>query len=587
MMLTLIKNKLSTLQRKPYLLSLVAITLTSMVILTYLIFDEYYTKYTKLQAKLASDIERVEHSFSDILKHTEFVMKVIINQIKQDPTNLSHVENVINKYSINPHLTNVLSWTSFSWLDSNGFRLLDSTSGKNKMGTNLSEMNYIILSKKIPGQIQIGDATFSQNTQRYILPASIGAISSNDKYLGSLTVGFDLKNLSDELGNKIKDPDTSFAILNHNFEIVSQFNNSSQNKNNHISSRRLRNFITRNNIKFDKLEDFSELNLLFESHSIYIKKIPNYPFAIYMKYHSEYFAQSLYKDLMFRVVEVTLLAAVSLFIIYVIYKRENALREKAEQSRAIAVQALKSKNDFLAYTAHELRSPISFMISSSEIMMSQLFGPVPQKYLEYIHSMNQSGKELLMFIEDLLENMKLQKGHFTVQESSVDIRSLLLRSIKINTINYDDKIAIETYFQKNLPKVISDEKRLLQIFNNIISNSTKYSPANSILKIEIRMHKKEIFINFHDSGYGMSEEGLQKSMHEFEIAHNIDLQAPNVKSVGLGLPLIKSLLELMGLKFFIDSKLGAGTAITIVFPPNKIEKLHNESTDQRKVPSLS
>jgi signal transduction histidine kinase len=587
MTLKLIKNKLNSLQRRPYLLSLTAITITALAILTYLIFDEYYTKHTKLKGKIASDIERIEHSFEDIIKHTEFVMKVIISQIKQDPKNLHHIENIINKYSINPHLTNVLSWTSFSWLDDTGVKLLDSTSGKNQTGTNLAAMSYIVASKEYPGQIQIGEATFSQSTQRYILPASVGATSNNSKYLGSLTVGFDLNNLSDELGDKIKDPDTSFAILNHNFDIVSQFNNASQNKNNQISNRKLHKFITQNNITFDKLENFSEINLLLNSNSIYIKKIPNYPFAIYMKYHSEYFTQSLYKDLVFRVIEVTILAAVSLFIIFIVYKRENALREKAEQSRSTAIQALKSKNDFLAYTAHELRSPISFMISSSEIMMSQLFGPIPEKYLEYIQNMNQSGKELLTFIEDLLENMKLQQSHFTIQESSVDIRSLLLRAIKINTINYDDKITIETYFQKTLPKVISDEKRLLQIFNNIISNATKYSPSNSTLKIEIRMHKKEIFINFHDSGYGMSEEGLQKSMYEFEIAHDIGLQAPNIKSVGLGLPLIKSLLELMGLRFFIDSKLGVGTAITIVFPPNKIEKSYHEPTDQRKVPSLS
>nr|MCH9753798.1 ATP-binding protein [Alphaproteobacteria bacterium] len=97
----------------------------------------------------------------------------------------------------------------------------------------------------------------------------------------------------------------------------------------------------------------------------------------------------------------------------------------------------------------------------------------------------------------------------------------------------------------------------------------KYSPDSSSLKVDIKMYKGEMFIHFHDTGYGMSEEGLEKSMHEYEVAH--DKNDINVKSIGLGLPLIRNLLELMGIRFFIDSKLGRGTKITIVIPKNKIK----------------
>jgi len=525
-----------------------------------------------LQNKLSAESERVERAFTDVVKHTEFVTKVILSQIKHDPKNLRYIESVINKYSVNPHLNNVLSWTVFCWFDDKDIKKVDSVSGIAVKPANYSTRTYISEARNAPGTLYLGKDIFGLTSQKHILPAAIGAADNEGKFLGSLTIGFDLANFIRELEEKIKDPDTSFAILNSDFEIVSQFNSLEHTSDNKISSKTIQKLVSAHNIKIDSLTQFSEINLIFKNHSFYMQKIPDYPFAVYLQYHNSSLIKTFHKDILYRVFEVLIFTAVSLFIITLIYRREKKLRDKAEQSKTVAIQALQNKNDFLAYTAHELRSPLSFIVSSSEIMTSKLFGPMNDKYLEYINNINQSGKELLVFIEDLLENMKLQKGHFTIHESSVDVKSLILRATKVNNVNYDDKIIIETYFQKTLPHVKSDPKRLLQIFNNIISNATKYSPANSTLRIDVKMHKGEMFVHFHDTGYGMSEEGLQKSLHEFEIAHDINASNVDVKSVGLGLPLIKSLLELMELKFFIDSKLGAGTNILIVFPKHKIIK---------------
>ena len=551
----------------PYLMHFLIMICTAVFILVYFISEEYYTSYTNLSSKLASESERIERAFSDVIKHTEFVMKVILMQIKQDPENLHHVENVINKYSVNPHLHNTLSWTVFCWVDAQGTRRVDSISGILENQPHHSQETYVSQAKNKPGKIHLGKDRFGTTSQKHILPTVIGAVDSNGKYIGSLTMGFDLDNLSVDLSKSLQDQDTSFALLDANFDIVSQFGNF-EHKKYVINSKKLKNFIHDNHLEFGTLTHFSKINLMFEGDSIYIQRIPNYPFAIYLKYHNKNFIKSFHKEIFYRVIEVFIFTIVSLVIIFLIYKREKVLRDKAEHSKNIAIQALQSKNDFLAYTAHELRSPLSFIVSSSEMMMNKMFGPINRKYLEYISNTNQSGKELLVLIEDLLENMKLQKGHFTIHESLVDIKNLMIRSIKVNNINYNDKIIIETNFQKDLPSVHTDPKRLLQIFNNIISNAMKYSPENSVLKIDVRMHKEEIMIKFHDKGYGMSEEGLQKSMHEYEVAHDVNIT--NVKSIGLGLPLVKSLLELMELKFFIDSKLGSGTRITIVFPKHKV-----------------
>lgn len=554
----------------PYFMPFLTMICAASIMLMYLILEEYYTNYTNLSDKLCSESERIERSFSDVIRHTEFIMKVILMQIKKDHKNLKHIENVINKYSVNPHLNNVLAWTVFCWFDEKGVKRVDSVSGTAVKRSHRTITSYFGKAEKDPGKLYVGGDMFGFTSQRHIIPAAIGAHDGEGNIIGYLTVGFDLLGLSDNLIQKLKDPDITFAILNQNFDIINQYNNFSKNKKNIISPRSIKKIVEEEKIDFHTLTNFSKSNLLLENNSVHIHRVPNYPFAIYLQYNNQNFIKSLRKDIIYRVSEVFVLTLVSFGVIVFIYRREKVLRDKAEYSKNIAIKALQSKTDFLAYTAHELRSPLSFIVSSSEMMSNKLFGPISVKYLDYIKNINQSGRELTLFIDDLLDNMKLQKGNFDIKEEIVNVKDVIQRSVKVNCINFNDKMTVETQFQQNLPMVHSDSKRLLQIFNNIISNAMKYSPENSSLKIDVKMYKGEMFIHFHDKGYGMSEEGLQKSMHEYETVHNKN--DINVKSVGLGLPLMKSLLELMEIKFFIDSKLGRGTKITIVIPNKKIKK---------------
>lgn len=554
----------------PYFIPFLALICTSALVLMYLVFEEYYSSYTNLSDKLSIEGEKVERSFSDTVKHTEFVMKMLITQIKTNPDDIHHIENMMNKYSNNPHLNDVLSWTAFCWFDSENNKRVDSVAGAMAKKTSHEHRFYIKDSRTVPHTLHFGGNVFGFTSQRYILPASMGAEDEKGKYLGAVSVGFDLNSMNRSIGSKIEDPDMSFALLDKNFEVVTQLGTREKHFKRGVSLRKLSRIIKNNDITYKKLKDFTKIDLMATGDAVYMRKVRDYPFIIYLQYNSSSFVKSFRKDIVYRVLEVFVFTLVSFMIITWIYKREMVFRNRAEESKKVAIKALQSKNDFLAYTAHELRSPLSFIVSSSEMMQSKVFGPISTKYLDYITNINRSSKELLLFIEDLLENMKLQKGNFEINESNVDIKDLILRSVKVNNVNYNDKISIETRFPKALPEVKSDPKRLLQIFNNVTSNAIKYSPKDSSLIIEVKMFRGNMCIYFRDEGYGMSEEGLQKSMKEYEVAH--DKKTIKAQSVGLGLPLIKSLLELMELKFVIDSRLGQGTNITIEVPKHKVIK---------------
>lgn len=537
----------------------------------YFAVDEYNVNYHNLNEELGAETERVEIAFTDIIKHTEFMMKVIIMQIKSNPRDLEYINNIISKYSVNPKLNNVLSWSTFSWLDSNHIKKMDTVSGLAVKPSDHSNREYIQKAKKQPGKMHLGATTFGFTSQRYVIPAVVG-IEEEGEYLGALNIGFDLINLNTILSNALKDYNVYFALLDKTLDIILQSSNNLVSSSASIDTRELKRFIDDNNIDFGTLTTFSDINLLTDGANHYLHKMSEYPFVVYLHYDNKSVTRSFWRDIVYRIIEIFVISIISIIIIVVIYRREKILRDKAENSKKLAVQASRAKTDFLAFTAHELRSPLNFIISGSEMMMNKVFGNLNKKYLDYVASINQSGKELLEFIDDLLDNTKSEDQGFKIKDTTFDVRKIILRSVKVNDISYNHKISIETHFETKLPNLITDPKRLLQILNNIISNSIKYSPEGSLLSISVNMNDGEMLIKFQDQGYGMNKEELKKSMNKYVA----NAYKHKVQSTGLGLPLVKNLLDQMGAEFFINSVVDSGTKIVIRFPQNKIDGASND-----------
>lgn len=541
---------------------------TILCLSTYFAVNEYRTNFKTLKEKLSAETERIERGFIDIIQHTEFVMRVIIMQIKLNPNDLDHVYNIISKYSVNPRVNNVLSWSPFSWLDNNNIKKMDSFKGLVKKLPNLpiSESNYIKNARLEPGKMHLGAPIFGTISQRHVIPAAIG-VTNEDEYIGALSVGFDLVNLSNTLSNSVRDPHIYFALLDHKMEIILQSQNNLVAGTNAIDPSKVKNLVKKHNLKFDTLSTFAEINMITKGAIHYFHKITGYPFIIYIYHDNAAVIEDFWEDIVYRLIEIFIIAFVAFVIIVAIQKREKELRSKAENAKQTAIEAYKAKTDFLAYTAHELRSPLGFIISGSEVMSNKLLGPISEKYLEYSKAIYQSGRELLEFIDDLLDNMKVEHFNFKINETVVDVKKIILRAVKVNDVNYNHKINIETNFAENLPNLISDQKRLLQIFNNVISNSIKYSSENTLLNINVNMYKGQMVIDFQDHGYGMTDAELEVAMSKYT-SHCKDI---NTRSVGLGLSLVKSLLDLMGARFLINSKVGEGTKILIIFPKEKVK----------------
>lgn len=563
------KKKLKKIHH-PYLFPFIIIFFTVIGLFIYFAIEEYEHNRSKLHTALSSEAERIDHSLNDIIDHTAFIMKIILMQIKPNYEDKEYIYNIIDKYAVKPNLNNILSWTSFSWVDKDHQKIVDSVMGANTMVKNEGDKNYIRKTKIYPDRLHLGEPVYGFTSQRYFIPAGIGAYNA-DKYIGALTIGFDLFQLSKALADSIKDQAVYFALLDKNFNIITQSpSNLREIKKNPIKNDDIKKFVYQKNINFKELNSISQINLIKDGTNHYLYKIRDYPYALYLRYDNKFVRNIFWKDITFRIVEIIVMGFVAFLIVIIIYKRESQLREQAEIAQKEAEDASKAKTNFLAYTAHELRSPLAYIISSSEIILAQLFGKIPKKYAEYIRTIHQSGKDLLEFIDDLLNEVQAKEGKFHIEMIYVDVKEMIIRSIKINNVNYNNKVKIEIGDIENLPQLYTDPKRLLQVFNNIISNAIKYSPENSILNIYTELNKKGLNICFNDHGFGMSEEELSLSRIKFGVVNHKKKNKYN--SIGLGLPLVIELVEILGGQFSINSKVGVGTNVEIFFPQKLLKK---------------
>jgi two-component system cell cycle sensor histidine kinase PleC len=298
----------------------------------------------------------------------------------------------------------------------------------------------------------------------------------------------------------------------------------------------------------------------------FIKPVEDFPFTVIINIDNDFIKNNIVQNLTKKFVEVGFLAGFCLIIIIAIYKRETSLRTKAEQATILANNATKAKTDFLAFTAHEIRSPLGFIVTGSEIMSKELFGKIPAEYTKYVEGIHQNAQIILDFITDILDENQIIEGQFKIVNSLNKIQDIIIRVAEFYLGKKN--ISIITDFEPNLPLVICDKKRMTQVIDNLISNSIKYSSKNTAIHISVKMDKGQMLITILDQGIGMKPEEIPVALSKYGTIHRQDYQKGG--SYGLGLPIVKMLLAAHEAILTIESTYGKGTSVKIIFPKSKI-----------------
>lgn len=238
-----------------------------------------------------------------------------------------------------------------------------------------------------------------------------------------------------------------------------------------------------------------------------------------------------------------------------------------EAKQRLLEEENKQKSFFLANVSHELRTPLNSIIGFSEIIISGSYGHLnhPQ-YLEYINDINNSGRHLLSIINDILDFSKASSDKLKVNLEPVNITRLVVSSARfLNPRMKEENISLITKIpEKNITALV-DPKRLRQAILNLLSNAVKFSHKNSEIIIEIKCDdpKNKIMISIIDNGIGISEENIPRAFSVFDQIDNSHNR--KFPGTGLGLPLTKKLIELMGGELILKSREHVGTTVTMVF----------------------
>lgn len=250
--------------------------------------------------------------------------------------------------------------------------------------------------------------------------------------------------------------------------------------------------------------------------------------------------------------------------------RPSKLRDLIEQNHELTTKN-KAKDKILANISHEIRNPLSTIMGALTLLRDNFEHDANTleklENLEYLNTIEESSQETLDFVQDLLDISQLQSGKFNIDLSQkVDLKNLIQRTVKTSKYLYvQNNVEINLEIENTLPQINLDRRRMKQILANIISNSVKYS--NQSVQIDIKAKYQEednlVSISISDNGIGMTPSELRKAIEESNI---ITSTAPKkVDSFGLGLPLVKYLVEKQNGKIEIQSTRQVGTTIHITF----------------------
>lgn len=249
-------------------------------------------------------------------------------------------------------------------------------------------------------------------------------------------------------------------------------------------------------------------------------------------------------------------------------KRIEAELRAAKDEAEVASRA---KSEFLAMVSHELRTPLNAVIGFSEMLVFEMFGPIGDgRYKGYAEDIRSSGLHLLGLINNILDLSKVEANKFQLDEQNLGLPDLINEALHlVEGRAKDSGIRLTTNIATSLPALYADERALKQIILNLLSNAIKFTPGEGQVTVAARHERaRGLIISITDTGIGISEPDLRSIMKPF-IQVDSSL-ARKYEGTGLGLPLTKSLVELHGGTLEIDSKLGEGTTVSAVFPPERV-----------------
>ena len=248
-------------------------------------------------------------------------------------------------------------------------------------------------------------------------------------------------------------------------------------------------------------------------------------------------------------------------------KKERMQEAKLKEAYIVAEEANKAKTDFLNNMSHDIRTPMNVILGYNELMKQYLTDPI---LVDYQNKIEQSGKLLLSIINNVLDMARIESGKMVVEERAEAI-GLVVEEIEsvFESSAQEKNIVFTTSVDVDHTHVLWDGFKVREILMNLVGNAFKYTPKGGHIAIDVKELDCErsgyvrIQTQIKDTGIGMSEDYLPTLFDSFSREYNTTIG--KVLGTGLGMAIVKNLVDMMDGEICVKSKLGEGTCFTLTF----------------------
>jgi len=285
------------------------------------------------------------------------------------------------------------------------------------------------------------------------------------------------------------------------------------------------------------------------------------------------------------------------------------INQRLAESNEELARATRLKDEFLANMSHELRTPLNAILGMTEGMQEQVFGKISDAQTKALQTIERSGSHLLELINDILDVAKIESGQIELEYSTISVDALCQSSLTfIKQQALKKSIQLETKITSNLPEINVDERRIRQVLINLLNNAVKFTPDGGQVTLDVSCQplsvsaqealgsplvnnqpelslSRCIHITISDTGIGIAPENISKLFQPFiQIDSALNRQ---YQGTGLGLALVKRIVEMHGGKVMLSSELGVGSCFTVILPCAEMPESPLSITMNRQAEEMS